>query len=86
MLMQRQAVNNSTFGNEQDIGRVITDWTRNYNKKHGRVIINKIFYKKLLLICLHNFQLNTAHSIGITNLNESIFCISIYIRFFIAKT
>lgn len=40
-------VNNSTFGNEQDIGRVITDWTRNYNnKKHGRAIINKIFYKK----------------------------------------
>ena len=40
MWMQRQAVNNSTFGNEQDIGRVITDWTRNYNKKHGRAIIN----------------------------------------------
>ena len=38
--MQRQAVNNSTFGNEQDIGRVITDWTRNYNKKHGRAIIH----------------------------------------------
>ena len=46
MWMQRQAVNNSTFGNEQDIERVITDWTRNYNTKNGRVIINKIFYKK----------------------------------------
>jgi hypothetical protein len=32
----RQAINNSTFGNEQDIGKaaVISDWTVNYNKKH----------------------------------------------------
>ena len=39
MWMQRQAVNNSTFENECDIGKAVTDWTRNYNKKHGRAII-----------------------------------------------
>ena len=36
--MQRQAVNNSTFRNESDIGKAISDWTYNYNKKHGRRI------------------------------------------------
>ncbi len=40
MWMQRQAVNNSTFENECDIGKAVTDWTGNYNKKHGRAIIN----------------------------------------------
>jgi transposase len=40
MWMQRQAVNNSTFENECDIGKAVTYWTRNYNKKHGRIIIN----------------------------------------------
>ena len=30
----RQAVNNSTFENEQDIGKAVSDWTINYNKKH----------------------------------------------------
>jgi hypothetical protein len=40
MWMQRQAVTNSTFENESDIGKSVTDWTRNYNKKHGRAIIN----------------------------------------------
>ena len=38
--MQRQAVNNSTFENECDIGKAVTYWTGNYNKKHGRIIIN----------------------------------------------
>jgi hypothetical protein len=32
--MHRQAINNSTFGNEQDIGKAVSDWTVNYNKKH----------------------------------------------------
>ena len=36
--MQRQAVNNSTFRNESDIGKAISDWTYNYNEKHGRRI------------------------------------------------
>lgn len=40
MWMQRQAVNNSTFADEYDIGKGVTEWTRNYNKKHGKAIIN----------------------------------------------
>ena len=36
--MQRQAVNNSTFRNEPDIGKAVSDWTYNYNEKHGRRI------------------------------------------------
>ena len=38
--MQRQMINNSTFRNECDIGKCITEWTRNYNKKHGKAIMN----------------------------------------------
>jgi len=34
MWMHRQAINNSTFENEQDIGKAVSDWTINYNKKH----------------------------------------------------
>ena len=40
MWMQRQMINNSTFADECDIGKGITEWTRNYNKKHGKAIIN----------------------------------------------
>ena len=32
--MHRQAINNSTFENERDIGKAVSDWTINYNKKH----------------------------------------------------
>jgi transposase len=32
--MHRQAINNSTFENEQDIGKAVSDWTCDYNKKH----------------------------------------------------
>ena len=39
-MQQRQAINNSTFEDECDIGECITEWTRSYNKKHGRAIIN----------------------------------------------
>ena len=39
----RQAVNNSTFENEQDIGKAVSDWTINYNKKHvGKICINSL--------------------------------------------
>jgi transposase len=32
----RQAIiNNSTFENEQDIRKAVSEWTYNYNKKHG---------------------------------------------------
>jgi len=30
----RQAINNSTFLNEQNIGKAVFEWTVNYNKKH----------------------------------------------------
>jgi transposase len=32
--MHRKAINNSIFLNEQDIGKVVSDWTCDYNKKH----------------------------------------------------
>jgi transposase len=32
--MHRQAINNSTFENEQEIDKAVSDWTRYYNKKH----------------------------------------------------
>ena len=32
----RQAINNSTFLNENDIGKAaVSDWTYDYNKKHA---------------------------------------------------
>lgn len=31
--MHRQAINNSTFLNEQDIGKAVSEWTCDYNKK-----------------------------------------------------
>ncbi len=41
--MHRQAINNSTFENEQDIGKAVSEWTVNYNKKHiGKVNINSL--------------------------------------------
>ena len=33
--IHRQAINNSTFENEQDIGKAVSEWTNDYNKKHG---------------------------------------------------
>ena len=33
--MHRQAINNSTFQNERDIGKAVSDWTCDYNKKHS---------------------------------------------------
>ena len=42
--MQRQeAINNSKFENEYDIGKAVSDWTINYNKKHvGKMSINSL--------------------------------------------
>jgi hypothetical protein len=50
----RQAVNNSTFENEQDIGKAVSDWTINYNKKHvgKRSIIS--LQKERVSMCLHD--------------------------------
>ncbi|MGN6623341.1 MAG: transposase [Candidatus Nitrosocosmicus sp.] len=35
MWMHRQAINNSTFENEQDVGKAVSSWTYSYNKKHA---------------------------------------------------
>ena len=35
---QRQAINNSTFRNECEIGKAVFDWTCNYNEKHSKRI------------------------------------------------
>ena len=32
--LQRQAINNSTFQNEQEIGRAVSEWKDDYNKNH----------------------------------------------------
>jgi transposase len=32
--LHRQAINNSTFENEQEIGKAVSYWTHHYNKKH----------------------------------------------------
>lgn len=53
MWLQRQAINNSTFVNEHDIGRAVSDWTNNYNRNHGFKIISNILHKELS-VCLHN--------------------------------
>jgi hypothetical protein len=31
MWMQRKAIDNSTFGNESDIGQAVSEWTEDYN-------------------------------------------------------
>jgi len=38
--LQRQAINNSTFKDEQEIGHVVSKWKISYNKNHGRAVTN----------------------------------------------
>jgi transposase len=33
--LHRQAINNSTFESEQAIGKAVSEWTSDYNKKHA---------------------------------------------------
>ncbi len=51
MWMQRQAINNSTFENEPDIGKaIVSDWTINYNKKHvGKMSINSLHEESIFM-------------------------------------
>jgi transposase len=50
MWMQRQAINNSTFENEQNTGKAVSDWTINYNKKHvGKMSINSLHEESILM-------------------------------------
>ena len=49
----RQAINNSTFLNEQqDIGKAVSDWTGNYNKKHA--LLHDYFIRHLLTFCCYS--------------------------------
>ncbi len=49
MWMHRQVINNSTFRNEYDIGRAVSDWTVNYNKKHaGSSITTNSLHKETI--------------------------------------
>jgi transposase len=51
--MHRQAINNSTFLNEQDIGKAVSDWTFDYNKKH-ECKTSSITLQEEASMCLHN--------------------------------
>jgi hypothetical protein len=45
MWMQTMAINNSIFENESDIGKAVSDWTKNYNETHSNTtshILHKI--------------------------------------------
>jgi transposase len=50
--LQRQAINNSTFKDEQEIGRAVSKWTILYNKNHGRAITNVL--QKYVPLCVHS--------------------------------
>ena len=48
--MQRQAINNSTFENEYFIGKAVSDWTINYNKKHvSKMSINSLHEESIFM-------------------------------------
>jgi hypothetical protein len=49
MWLQRKAINNSTFRNESDIGKAVSDWTCNYNNSHGNITRNSLHDE---LMCL----------------------------------
>jgi hypothetical protein len=38
--LQRQAINNSTFKDEQEIGQAVSTWKDIYNKNHDKAITN----------------------------------------------
>ena len=45
MWLQRKAINNSTFRNESDIGKVVSDWTwlTTNNSQKAKITINNYF-------------------------------------------
>ncbi|HSF49832.1 MAG TPA: hypothetical protein VLA74_03650, partial [Nitrososphaeraceae archaeon] len=49
MWLQRKAINNSTFRNESDIGKAVSDWTCNYNNSHGNITRDSLHNE---LMCL----------------------------------
>ena len=50
--LQRQAINNSTFKDDQEIGRTVSKWKNIYNKNHGRAITNVL--QKYVPLCVHS--------------------------------
>ena len=48
--LHRQTINNSTFLNEQNIGKAVSAWTVNYNKKHvGKMSINSLHEESIFM-------------------------------------
>ena len=50
--LQRQAINNSTFKDEQDMGQDDSKWKDIYNKNHGKAITNIL--QEDVPLCLHS--------------------------------
>ena len=50
--LQRQAINNSTFKDELEIGIAVSKWKDLYNKNHCRAITNIL--QENVSLCLHN--------------------------------
>jgi len=51
--LQRQAINNSTFKDEQEIGQAVSKWKKLYNKNHGRATIDIL--QENAYMSLHSF-------------------------------
>ena len=51
--LQRQAINNATFKDEQEIGRTVSKWKDIYNKNHGKAITNVL--QENIPLCIHSF-------------------------------
>ena len=52
MWLQRQTINNSTFKDEQEIGRAVSKWKDIYNKNHGKANTNVL--QKHVPLCLQS--------------------------------
>ncbi len=50
--LQRQTINNSTFKDEQEIGRAVSKWKNIYNKNHGKANTNIL--QEDVSLCLHS--------------------------------
>ena len=50
--LQRQTINNSTFKDEQEIGRAVSKWKDIYNKNHGKAITNIL--QEYVPLCLQS--------------------------------
>ena len=50
--LQRQTINNSTFKDEQEIGRAVSKWKNIYNKNHGKANTNIL--QEDVALCIHS--------------------------------